>query len=96
MRKITLGRVGDGPAEVNQSQNPINMENQEHMKKQTEFPKNKGNLIGGLVLITLGAIFLADQFIPRIDFGDLWPVILIVIGVGLLVNAYGRKEKKNN
>lgn len=66
------------------------------VKKGTpEHTKTRGNLIGGLVLITLGAIFLADQFIPRIDFGDLWPAILIVIGIALLVNAFG-KTKKNN
>jgi phage shock protein C len=53
---------------------------------------NKGSLIGGLVLITLGSLFLIDQFIPNINFGDLWPVILVVIGGGLLFNALsGRK-----
>ena len=34
--------------------------------------RNKGSLIGGLVLITLGALFLADELIPQINFGDLW------------------------
>jgi putative Mn2+ efflux pump MntP len=58
--------------------------------------KHKGNLIGGLVLITLGGIFLADQFIPGIDFGDLWPVILIVIGAGLLINAFGKPKKQTD
>ena len=56
----------------------------------------RGNLIGGLVLITIGGIFLADQFIPRIDFGDLWPVVLIVIGIALLINAFGRKKNQND
>jgi phage shock protein C len=56
----------------------------------------RGNLIGGLVLITIGGIFLVDQFIPRIDFGDLWPVVLIVIGIALLINAFGRKKNQNN
>ena len=56
-------------------------------------PKSKGSLIGGLVLITLGALFLADEFLPNINFGDLWPVILIVIGIGLLINTVtGRKN----
>jgi len=56
-------------------------------------PKRRGSLIGGLVLITLGALFLADEFFPAINFGDLWPVILIVIGIGLLINTVtGRKN----
>ena len=72
------------------------MESKETPNKPTQESKQKGSLIGGLVLITLGAIFLVDQFIPRVDFGDLWPVILIVIGVALLFNAYGRPSKKQD
>jgi len=54
--------------------------------------KSKGSLVGGLVLITLGSLFLANQLIPNVDFGDLWPILLVVIGGGLLINAFtGRK-----
>ncbi|MEI7500259.1 MAG: PspC domain-containing protein [Bacteroidota bacterium] len=58
--------------------------------------RNKGSLIGGLILITLGALFLADELIPQINFGDLWPVILIVIGVGLLINAITKRNRNTN
>jgi len=58
--------------------------------------RNKGSLIGGLVLITLGSLFLADELIPQVNFGDLWPVILIVIGVGLLVNAVVKRNRNTN
>jgi phage shock protein C len=55
--------------------------------------KDDGSLIGGLVLISLGLIFLVIRYFPRIDFGDLWPVILIVIGIVLLRNAFiSRKQ----
>ena len=37
-------------------------------------------LVGPLVLITIGAIFLADRWWPGMSFGRLWPLILIVIG----------------
>ena len=57
--------------------------------------KKRGSLIGGLVLITVGAIFLADEFIPNVDFGDLWPLILIVIGAGLLINTFAKKNASN-
>lgn len=63
----------------------IEKDNMEEQKKQT---KNDGNLWGGLILITLGAIFLIDRFVPRIDFGDLWPLILIVVGVILISKNY--------
>lgn len=60
-----------------------------------EKEKKKGSLVGGLVLITLGLLFLADEFFPGFDFSDFWPVIIIVIGVGLLINAFSGKHNKN-
>jgi len=93
------------PFKLNQTQNNSTMENQQPSygdQKPPEQPqqqkssqpeqKNRGNLIGGLVLITLGILFLADEFIPNINFGDLWPIILIVIGAGLLINSFGRRK----
>ncbi len=56
--------------------------------------QKRGSLIGGLVLITIGALFLADELIPQINFGDLWPLILVAIGVGLLINAFANKQKE--
>ena len=48
----------------------------------------------GLVLIVLGLLMLGDQlsigldpFGVRLDFGRLWPVILLVIGAGRFVAA---------
>ena len=58
--------------------------------------RNKGSLIGGLVLITLGVLFLADELIPQVNFEDLWPVILIVIGAGLLINAVTKRDRHTN
>jgi phage shock protein PspC (stress-responsive transcriptional regulator) len=93
------------PFEMNQTQNNPTMENQqsshgdqkppEQTRQNKPVPpeqKTRGNLIGGLVLITLGILFLADEFIPNINFGDLWPIILIVIGAGLLINSFGRRR----
>ena len=54
--------------------------------------KNDGNLWGGMILMTLGALFLIDRFVPRIDFGDLWPLILIVIGVVLIMRNYQKPD----
>jgi hypothetical protein len=62
------------------------------MEEKKKPQKNDGNLWGGLILITLGAIFLIDRFVPRIDFGDLWPLILIVVGVILISKSYQPKK----
>ncbi len=49
--------------------------------------KRKG-ITGPLILIAIGLIFLLHNFdlIPY-GFGDLWPLILIVIGIGCLYDA---------
>lgn len=46
-----------------------------------------GSIWIGIVLILLGGLFLLDNFIPRFDFGDYWPIILIGLGIGLILKA---------
>jgi len=48
----------------------------------------KGQLLGGLVLLTLGVIFVLDRLYILEVFTS-WPLILVVIGVGLfLINRH--------
>lgn len=74
-----------------------NQENEQNTPFQPNDPKYKkkdeGSLIAGLILITLGVIFLVIRYFPRIDFGDLWPVILIIVGIVLLRNAFMSKKQ---
>ncbi len=49
--------------------------------------KHKRSSIFGVVLVAVGLLFLLDNFIPRIHFGDFWPLLLVAVGVGLLLNA---------
>lgn len=46
----------------------------------------KRRTILGVILIIIGFIFLADNYIPRFDFSDFFPLILVAIGVAILVN----------
>ena len=46
-----------------------------------------GNIVGGLVLLVIGFLFLAENFLPEFHFGDWWPLILVAIGAGLLYRA---------
>lgn len=46
---------------------------------------DRGPLIGGLVLILVGGFFLLRQFIPAIDLGSWWPLLLVGIGVILVI-----------
>ena len=47
----------------------------------------KGNITGGLILILLGAWFLAVQFVPQLDAwaSDSWPLIIIGIASAFLL-----------
>jgi hypothetical protein len=49
--------------------------------------RDQGGLIGGLVLIALGILFLANNLFPEFSFGDYWPLILIAVGAGLLLRG---------
>ena len=82
---------------------PNNMEEKTNQESKQNAPfhpedpkfkkKDEGSLIAGLILIALGVIFLVIRYFPRIDFGDLWPVILIIVGIVLLRNAFiARKQ----
>jgi len=53
--------------------------------EQTKSHRDRGsNLIGGVVLIVLGLLFLANNLLPEFRFGDYWPLILVAIGAGIL------------
>jgi phage shock protein C len=57
--------------------------------------RNNGALIGGLILIAIGALFLIDRFIPdiRIRFHDFWPVIIVIAGIALIVSSFSGIKK---
>jgi phage shock protein C len=44
----------------------------------------RGATLAGLVLISVGVIFLLHQFVPAISMAVLWPGILIAVGCYLL------------
>ena len=49
-------------------------------------------IVGGLVLIILGLLFLGDHLIPGFHFGDYWPLILVAIGIGILRKGYRERS----
>jgi len=81
------------------TQYQINMENEtagnarQTGENQQPAPQNKppsdGNLIAGVILIAIGGIFLINRFLD-IDFGDLWPFILLVAGLVLVIKGFTR------
>jgi phage shock protein C len=49
-----------------------------------------GPLVFGLLLIGVGAYFLLREYLPAIAWGQLWPILLIGLGVVLLLGAFRR------
>ena len=76
--------------------NTINMETPNYENKQPEKKRSSANLTAGLILITLGILFLCERFIPNVNFGDLWPILLIVIGCTILFRGGNRCKKDKN
>ncbi|MGH9747868.1 MAG: LiaI-LiaF-like domain-containing protein [Candidatus Acidiferrales bacterium] len=48
-------------------------------------------LMGPVMLITVGALFLIRQY-SRFGIGDLWPILLIVAGIVLVAQAMASRQ----
>lgn len=71
-------------------------ETNHHTMQQNNIETNKEDstsLVFGLILISGGVLLLLNNIVPYFKIQKLWPVILIMIGLGLLFNK--RKEKNN-
>ena len=55
--------------------------------------KSKRNLIGGILLIVFGLIFLAENFIPNVDFEELWPLLLVALGATIIWNSFQKSNR---
>jgi len=55
-------------------------------------PYRRPSIAGGLIVLTVGIIFLIANLRPDLDFWSIamryWPVILIVIGLGKIFDAF--------
>lgn len=54
----------------------------------------KNDIVGGVILIVVGLLFLAGNYDVGIDinFGRMWPLILIVIGLAKMVFPEGESR----
>ncbi len=80
------------PNMKNQTENTTNSYNNENNQQPKNAQRNK--IFSGIILITVGVLFLLDEFIPKIYFRNIWPVILIVIGIMLIFNNYRSLNQK--
>ena len=98
LEPITMFNMNMGSADATEAGNPETQSTSDFnpgasdafkMPVKTE---NRSGLIGGIILISLGLIFLANRFIPNINFGDLWPLLLVVLGGVLIATSYAERK----
>ena len=51
--------------------------------------------IPGLILIGIGVVLLAREYWFWFDFGELWPLLLILAGVGLILLSGSRRRDES-
>jgi hypothetical protein len=45
----------------------------------------RGAIVGGIILIGLGALFLAREIVPDFEVGRLWPIASVALGIALVL-----------
>ena len=64
------------------------------MHKEEEKEGRHGMVIGGIIVLGIGVVFLLGNLRIIPDVGEMWPLILVVVGIALLVGAAFKKEPK--
>lgn len=66
----------------------VHFESEEHSHKSE---KNR-RILGGIIVIAIGLIFLLNSLFPWVGWGRLWPVILIAVGITIMIQAFKKKD----
>ena len=66
----------------------VHFESEEHSHKSE---KNR-RILGGIIVIAIGLIFLLNSLFPWVGWGRLWPVILIAVGMTIMIQAFKKKD----
>jgi uncharacterized membrane protein HdeD (DUF308 family) len=53
-----------------------------------------GMIIGGIIVLGIGVLFLLSNLDIIPDIGKMWPIILVVVGFALLIGAVIKREPK--
>jgi len=54
--------------------------------------KHSGNIIWGAILIGLGLLFLLMNLGMLPDLGDMWPAVIIIVGLALIIGAFCKRN----
>ena len=65
------------------------------MHKDKMSDDRRGLLIGGVITLGFGVIFLLDSFDVIPSFGEMWPLFPIVAGIALIIGAFVKGKKSD-
>lgn len=83
------------------NENTMEMPEMTVLKKSGEAPRTHrvGTITCGLILILYGVLFLLRMALPFLNYSmifELWPVVLILLGLEILIGCTGRRSEKRN
>ena len=66
------------------------------LPRRRDDPGRTTTVVFGLIVVAIGLWFFADQTLglelPRLDWSDLWPVLLILLGAWILLRSMWRRS----
>lgn len=81
-------------AEYNWANTTLNSENEK--EEINTDSTDTTNVPIALLLLSAGILLLINNIVPGFNLKKLWPIILIVIGVGIILGYNKNKNSKNN
>ncbi len=73
--------TGDSTQQTTSSGPDTNQNNTVNILDPKPAKQTNTGLIAGVILIFLGMLFLGDRLLPWYNLADLWPLLLVVVGV---------------
>ena len=65
------------------------------MSNKTREEERRGLLIGGLITLGVGLIFLLSNLEILPDIGEMWPLIPIIVGISLIIGSFYKGKKSD-
>ena len=66
------------------------------MSGKCDSEERRGMIIGGLITIGVGLLFLLNNFNVIPGMHKMWPVIPVIVGVALIIGAFSKKKKTDD
>jgi hypothetical protein len=81
--------------EPNDPQSPTPPDDDSRLRDRRDRGVDTGTVVWGAILLAIGAWFFLEQTLgirlPSVDWGDFWPVILIIVGAVVIYQGMRRR-----